>query len=101
MLEILLAETKELDNHGKTTKEYFGLFKDMGVAYLGGEETAGADFDVEIVGRLVQQAIDSLKSHESSEKRHSIFIDNTLQGLLELLHATLAAAKKRVLSRTA
>ena len=95
MLEILLAEAKELDNHGKTTREYFELFRDMVVAYLGGEEAAGADKDVEIVARLVQQATDSLKSHESSETRHSIPIDHTLQGLLELLHTTLAAARKR------
>ena len=94
VLEILLVELKDPGRFGKQGKEYFGLYKDLVATRLGGEQLESPGPEEDIVVRTFRQAIDSLKSHPSREKRSSWLTDTTLQGLLDVLHTILAEAKK-------
>lgn len=56
-------ELKEIENRGRSTTEYFGLYKDAITNYLGGEQSENAAEEEQVMMTLFQLAIDSLKSH--------------------------------------
>lgn len=49
----------------------------------------------DIVYRLFRKSIDLLKQYESKENQHSILIDSTLQGLLDVIHVSLNEVNKK------
>ena len=95
LLTTLHNELKGIEEYGRSTREFFGLCKDLLPRVLGKRtpETA-ADID-KVVTALYELVIELLKSHKSTEKRQSVVSDTTLQGLLGVIQTILAATKEQ------
>lgn len=87
-MEILLLQIKTASEYGKQTRQFFGLASDIIPIYCNAMKNDDIKIEADdqgILFRILKIAINTLKSHESSEKRGLIGNDGTLQGLLELI----------------
>ena len=87
-MEILLLQMKTANEYGKQTRQYFGLATDIIPIYCNAMKNDSIKIEADDQGillRILKIAIETLKCHESSEKRGLIGNDGTLQGVLELI----------------
>ena len=88
LMEILLLQMKTASEYGKQTRQYFGLATDIIPIYCNAMKNDDIKIEANdqcILLRILKIAIETLKCHESSEKRGLIGNDGTLQGVLELI----------------
>lgn len=63
LLEVLLAELKDIPSYAKTTKEFFQLTKGIINSYLGKEEFQATDSENNVCTLVFKQAAETLKGY--------------------------------------